>query len=85
MIEKATTLLNEFVSQFSHLYGEKHMSCNLHLLLHLPEVVKRFGPLWVTSCFLFENMNEVLKRLVHSTKYAELQISSSISLFLKKT
>ena len=58
------------------------MSCNLQLLLHLPGVVRRFGPLWVTSCFLFENMNGILKRLVHGTKYAELRISSSISLFL---
>lgn len=73
MIEKASLVLHEYVSQFSDLYEERHMSCNVHLLLHLPHIVKRFGPLWVTSCFPFENMNNILKSLVHGIKYAEMQ------------
>ena len=80
-IEKASQMLNEYVLQYAHLYGDRHMSMNLHLLLHLPTIVKRFGPLWVTSCFSFENMNGILKSLIHGTKYAELQICSSVSYF----
>ncbi|KAJ8671106.1 hypothetical protein QAD02_002365 [Eretmocerus hayati] len=82
MIDLAEKLLNEYVSQFGLLYGDDHMNCNLHLLLHLPEIVRCFGPLWVVSCFPFENMNGVLKKLVHGTKYAETQICSSVALFL---
>ena len=85
MIEQASLLLREYVLQFSTLYGLRHMSCNLHLIQHLPEIVKRFGPLWVTSCNAFENMNGVLKSLVHETKYAEIQIHSSLSLFLNQS
>ena len=77
MVEKADACIKEYVSEFTNLYGERHMSCNLHLLLHLAEIVRRFGPLWVTSCFEFENLNGVLKSLVHGTKYAEIQIYSS--------
>ena len=80
MIDNANTYLKEYVCRFQVLYGEIHMSHNLHLLLHLLEMVKRFGPLWVTSCFPFENMNGVIKSLVHGTRYPVLQIYSSISL-----
>ena len=82
MIDKAELYLKEYVSRFSDLYREIHMSCNLHLLLHLPEIVRRFGPLWVTSCFPFENMNGIIKSFVHGTRYSELQIYSSIMLLL---
>ena len=80
MIEKADICIKEYVSRFCDLYGERHMSCNLHLLLYLPVFVRRFGQLWVTSCFPFENFNGILKSLVHKTKYAEIQISSSVSM-----
>ncbi|KAJ8676648.1 hypothetical protein QAD02_012435 [Eretmocerus hayati] len=82
MIDLAEKLLHEYISQFNILYGDINMSCNLHLLLHLHEIVRRFGPLWVVSCFSFENMNGILKKLVHGTKYAETQICSSVALFL---
>ena len=81
MIMKASTVLHEYVSQFQILYGKKNMTCNLHLLLHLPVIVQRFGQLFVTSCFPHEYLNGILKSLVHGTRYAELQICSSISLF----
>lgn len=45
MIEQAKTLLKKFVRDFEKLYGKKFMTCNLHLLLHLPDAVKKFGPL----------------------------------------
>lgn len=81
MIDRASLALNKYVSQFASLYTMRHMTPNLHLLLHLPDVVKSFGPLWVTSCFPFENVNGLLKSLVHGTRYAPLQIHASISIF----
>lgn len=81
MINQASELLNKYVSEFGKLYGEVNMTCNLHLLLHLPEVVRRLGPLWVTSCFPLENMNGVLKSFIHGTKYVDIQVCSSVSWF----
>ncbi|POG76838.1 hypothetical protein GLOIN_2v1451707, partial [Rhizophagus irregularis DAOM 181602=DAOM 197198] len=37
------------------------ITLNLHLLLHLYECAKDFGPLYAFWCFLFERMNGVLK------------------------
>ena len=53
------------------------MTCNLHSLLHFPQNVRDFGPLYTTSCFPYENANEILKKLVTGTKFAQLQICST--------
>lgn len=82
MVEKAKKAFHEFVSRFKDLYGEEHMTINIHFLLHLPEMVRDFGPLYIFSCFEFENLNGILKNFVHSPKKAELQICTMTSLFL---
>ena len=72
-------LLNTFCAQFSSLYGERYMSINVHLLLHLPDTVRELGPLWVYSCFHFEGQNGILKKLIHETQKVDLQLLSSYS------
>ncbi|KAJ8683858.1 hypothetical protein QAD02_019650 [Eretmocerus hayati] len=81
-LEIAKKVLKEYVSRFQILYGIKNCSSNIHLLLHLVDAVRKFGPLWVTSCFLFEGLNGILKSFVHGTRYAQLQIMSAVSNFL---
>lgn len=49
-------------------------SLNIHQLLHLPESVQNLGPLWVNSCFSFENINGQLIKNVHGTTDVESQI-----------
>ena len=82
MILEAEHCLNEFVTQFERLYGCKYMVMNNHLLLHLDQVVRDHGNLWTTSCMPFEDFNGQLKRLVHGTRFASMQISSSLSQLL---
>lgn len=82
MIKESRRLLNEYVKQFEVLYGKKHLTCNLHLLRHLADEVIKFGPLWTVTCFIFENLNGILKSFVHGTRYAELQIYSSVKTYL---
>ena len=74
-IIEAGRVLKEYVRRFEILYGKKHLSCNLHLLLHLPDNVRKFGPLWTTSCFAFENLNGVLKSYVHGTRYETFHVN----------
>lgn len=50
-------------------------------MLHLPQTVREFGPLFVTSCFPYENANGILKSLVTGTKYSQFQICAGVSLF----
>uniref|UniRef100_A0ABD2WF79 Uncharacterized protein n=1 Tax=Trichogramma kaykai TaxID=54128 RepID=A0ABD2WF79_9HYME len=41
--------------------------------------VEKFGPLWVVSCFPFENFNGLLKKYVCGSNRPQLQISSAIT------
>lgn len=81
MIDQASSALEGYVSQFEKLYGIRNMTCNLHCILHLADVVREFGPLNITSCFIFEHLNGGFRRLVHGTKYAQLQMCSAVSSF----
>ena len=82
MIDKAKSILKEYVLRFGNLYGEKSKTCNFHLLQHLCDDVKKFGPLWVMACNNFENLNGILKGYVHGTRYPELQIFSAVATYL---
>ncbi|XP_063425300.1 uncharacterized protein LOC134708578 [Mytilus trossulus] len=78
-LQKSQSLLSYFVHMFPSLYGERYVTLNMHSLLHLTQCVKDLGPLWVYSCFPFENINGVLMELFHGTQNIELQIMYSIN------
>ena len=67
-------MLNKFCIEFQNLYGERYMSANVHLLLHLPGTVRELGPLWVYSCFHFEGLSGILKSLIHGTQKIDKQL-----------
>ncbi|KAJ8019347.1 hypothetical protein HOLleu_42110 [Holothuria leucospilota] len=81
-IEKCGNLLKQYCFMFQVLYGEKHMSANLHLLLHLATCVTNHGPLWVYSCFKFEDHNGQLLKWFHGAKNPELQIRSKLQMII---
>lgn len=82
MVNEASRSLREFVLRYEILYSMRFMTCNLHLLLHLPNDVRKFSPLFIMSCFPFENMNGILNKYVHGSRYPQLQIISAVSMFL---
>lgn len=47
---------------------------NVHLLQHLPDCVRLWGPLWAYWCFHFENLNGYLKSLFHGTRDMSKQV-----------
>lgn len=51
----------------------RRMSENVHLLLHLPEVVKDLGPLFAHSCFPYEAANGEVLKLFHGSQGVEKQ------------
>lgn len=65
LIEKK---LVKFVIDFEKLYGQQHVTMNIHLLTHIPNSIKQLGPLWTQSVFSFERMNGVLLKYVSGTK-----------------
>lgn len=81
-IGMARQLLHQYVKDYKRLYHVEFMTSNLHSLLHLADLVRDFGPLWVFTCFPFENANGILKLLVHATRDAQLQICKGASLYI---
>ena len=66
-LEIASYCLEEFYSQFEGLCGLRWMSINIHHLKHLITLAKKYGPLWAVSCFPFESMNHMVRKLIHGT------------------
>jgi len=66
--------LNKFVALIPELYGEEHVSFNVHLLTHIVESVKHWGPLWASSAFVFEDANRVLLRWIHGASAVSRQV-----------
>ncbi len=54
--------------------GEDAANMNLHLLRHIPDCVRDWGPLWVYSCFIFESLNGHLKKFFHGTRSMNNQV-----------
>ena len=45
------------------LSDDKNVTMNVHLVNHLADCVHNWGPLWSYTCFVFESMNDHLKKL----------------------
>lgn len=80
-IVKSEGLINYFVFMFPSLYGAKYVTINMHSLLHLPDIVRKIGPLWSTSCFAFESANGDLLKMFHGTQYIDIQIINAVHVF----
>ncbi|KAK9976617.1 hypothetical protein ABG768_021822 [Culter alburnus] len=73
-VSVAEIALKKFVIQFEMLYGIKNVSFNVHLLTHLAESVRNWGPLWATSTFSFESFNGTLLKYFSGTTHVPVQI-----------
>lgn len=82
-LEHGEDMIIKFCGMYASLYGDQHMSANIHQLLHLGDTVRQLGPLWVYSCFSFESVNGQLVKLFHGTQNPVIQIANAISSMLK--
>ncbi len=78
-IEKAEMMLQQFCSQFQHLYDVCYMTLNVHQLLHLADGVRDLGPLYTHSCFSFEDKNGFVLKLIRGTQNIDSQLIAGIS------
>jgi hypothetical protein len=72
--------LIKFVIYTEKLYGVENVSFNVHLMTHLVESVRQWGPLWVASAFQFKNNNGTLLKMFQGTKFIPDQICKSFLL-----
>ena len=74
-LNRAETVLLEFYALFADFYGYESCTLNLHnVCQHLVMYVRKLGPLWAWSCFVFEDMNGSLLDYAHGTGDVCLQI-----------
>jgi len=61
--------------------GRRHMSLNVHSILHVPQSLKYHGPLNQSSCFPYESALGELRKMVHSPHNIGVQVYFFIFLF----
>ena len=64
--QAADDMLAVFYELLPELYGATSCPLNSHLLIHLADYVKLWGPLWTHSAFGFESMNGHMNSMIHS-------------------
>ncbi|CAD6241206.1 GSCOCG00009214001-RA-CDS [Cotesia congregata] len=79
----ACNFLHKFVREFEILYGLKHCSINVHLLIHLPKCVQALGPLYATECFQYEDLNGQYLNVINGTRHIDSQVVRSHNQQLK--
>lgn len=79
-IKAAELMLKDFVLLLPELYSPNDCTLNSHLLLHLSEHCRLWGPLWVFSAFPFENKNGYLMGHIHSLNKIADQLLFSLNL-----
>jgi len=79
VLSDAEKIIDLFCKELGTLYGEKAMTMNAHQLRHFVYFVRLYGPLWVYSCFGFENMNGCLTSLIHGTRHNAEQVAFALS------
>lgn len=62
--ECAQELLEDFVKNYSILYGKDQLSYNVHCLLHITDCCKQYGPVDSFTAYKFENYMQHLKKLI---------------------
>lgn len=79
-LKAAEIMLRLFVREIHDLYGDKYYTYNVHNLLHLPLLVRRWGNLQVTSAFDFEKYNGFIVSHVHGTKHIGKEFLNNIKI-----
>lgn len=69
--------LIKFVGKFQILYKMESMTFNVHLLLHAVDSVRKCGPLWAISTFVFERAIFSYKKMVNGPKGVEDQMAKN--------
>ena len=79
-LDYATKLLEFFVKNCQHIYGDSFTVYNVHSLLHLADDVRHFNcSLNEISCFPFENYMQQLKKHVRNGKSPIVQVAKRIA------
>ncbi|KZO90608.1 hypothetical protein CALVIDRAFT_568941 [Calocera viscosa TUFC12733] len=60
-LARASALYSSFFAEFVEIYGAANVTPTFHWITHMPEQIRRYGPVHGFWTFLFERLNKVLK------------------------
>lgn len=69
-----------FVKELDNIYGIGSWTHNVHLTVHLPEMVRQLGPLWAVSMFKNEGFNRTILASFNGSRWLLQQIASRLAL-----
>ncbi|KAL2087968.1 hypothetical protein ACEWY4_016796 [Coilia grayii] len=79
MIDFADTVLRGFVTHYAELYGQGEIVYNIHQVIHLADVYKKFGALDSVSAFPFENFLGKIKKMLRKPDLPLQQVVRRLS------
>ena len=79
-VEVAKGLLEKFVMNLDTFYHIGAWTHNMHLTLHLADMVQYLGPLWGVSMFVFEGYNRTVLQSFNGSRYILQQVGARLSL-----
>lgn len=78
MVNYAENLLRLFVREYRSIYGRRFVTHNIHLVIHLPNDVRKYGSLDVFGAYRFENHIGKLRQLLRKGEKPLQQIDRRI-------
>ncbi len=86
-IDERVQEITSFVSSFCELYaarfGQSSISYNFHVLSHMGEFVKMFGPSMSWSTYAFESKNSLLRKFIRGYRLGLKELANRYKFFLK--
>jgi hypothetical protein len=68
LLDIAEVMLKHYIEYYGDIYGEAHITSNVHNLGHVVQEVRRYGPLHTFNAYPFENELYNIKRLLRTGK-----------------
>ena len=78
VVRHRVCLCSEYLLIFFLCKGQNFATMIIHMLCHLPDCFRNWGPLWAYSCFPYEGRNGSLKRFFHGSRQMNNQVSMSL-------
>jgi len=76
----AEIMLKMFLRDFSSLYRIDDLTYNLHNLSHYGLATRRFGNMWSTSAYMWENLNGILQQRIHGSKNQGIELVKTLQI-----
>ncbi|KAI0069346.1 hypothetical protein K474DRAFT_1610586 [Panus rudis PR-1116 ss-1] len=78
-IEQFRSNMHQYLRGILTLYPHTDITPNQHLSLHLPDILKRFGPVHAWRCFPFERYNGMLQNIQTNYKFGAVHFYLKLS------